>query len=114
MIRIVLDVLIAIGVFFAFAGVVGILRMPDTFCRMQSSTNITTFGVIFVLLAAIIYCFFVTHNYEMGVKAIVLCVFYIVTNPIAANSLAKAAYCHNIRPDKPMEVDQWKEDLEEC
>ena len=37
--RIVVDILIVISIFFAFAGVVGMLRMPDSFTRMQSSTN---------------------------------------------------------------------------
>jgi len=29
----------AIGAFFNFAGVVGILRMPDPFCKLQTSTK---------------------------------------------------------------------------
>ena len=40
--RIVADVFIGLGCFFALAGVVGLLRMPDAFCRMQSSTNISS------------------------------------------------------------------------
>ena len=44
--RIIADVCIALGCFFALAGVVGLLRMPDAFCRMQSSTNITTLGIL--------------------------------------------------------------------
>ena len=46
MLRIIIDVLIAVGAFFALAGTLGILKMPDTFCRMQASTCITTMGVI--------------------------------------------------------------------
>ena len=38
--EIIMLILIIIGIFFTFAGVVGILRMPDTLCRLQSSTNI--------------------------------------------------------------------------
>ena len=53
--RYVYDVLILISLFFAFAGVVGILRMPDAFCRMQSSTNITTMGMVGVIVAGILY-----------------------------------------------------------
>ena len=42
--RIVIDVLLAVGAFFALVGTLGILRMPDTFCRMQASTCISTLG----------------------------------------------------------------------
>ena len=50
----VIYVLIGISLFFAFAGVVGLLRMPDAFCRMQSSTNISTLGVLGVIIAGIL------------------------------------------------------------
>ena len=110
--NIAIDILIGLSVFFAFAGVVGMLRMPDTFCRMQSSTNIATFGVLGVIIAGILYSFFVLHDNEMGVKIIVLGVFYIITNPVSGHAIAKGAYRHGIRPDKEMETDQYKEDLE--
>ena len=51
MLRIIIDVLIAVGAFFALAGTLGVLKMPDTFSRMQASTCITTMGVIGVGLA---------------------------------------------------------------
>ena len=35
-------ILLVIGVFFAFIGVLGILRMPDVFGRLQASTCIAT------------------------------------------------------------------------
>ena len=44
MLRIIIDVLIAVGAFFAIAGTLGVLKMPDTFSRMQASTCITTMG----------------------------------------------------------------------
>ena len=110
--NIAIDILIGLSVFFAFAGVVGMLRMPDTFCRMQSSTNIATFGVLGVIIAGILYSFCVLHDGEMGVKIIVLGVFYIITNPVSGHAIAKGAYRHGIRPEKEMETDQYKEDLE--
>ena len=52
--RIIIDLFIAGGCFFAFAGAVGLVRMPDTFTRMQSSTNITTLGVLLTLIGALL------------------------------------------------------------
>ncbi len=73
--RIAIDILIALDLIFALAGVIGMLRMPDTFCRMQSSTNVATFGVLGVIIAGILYSFGVLGNGEMGVKLIVLGIF---------------------------------------
>ena len=69
--RILVDVCIVFGLFFAFAGVVGMLRMPDSFCRMQSSTNVSTFGVLGVIAGGILYAGFSLHNAEMVVKLVV-------------------------------------------
>ena len=53
--RIVIDVLIAVGAIFALAGTIGLLKMPDIFSRMQASTCISTMGVIGVAIGA--WCF---------------------------------------------------------
>ena len=138
--RIAIDILIGISVIFALAGVVGMLRFPDSFCRMQSSTNISTFGVLGVILGGILYVMFVfetpdiamavklgvmgviiagclysgfmLHDWQMFVKLLVLGVFYIITNPIAGHAIAKAAYKKGIRPEKEMVCDKYGEDLE--
>ena len=111
--RIVIDILIAASVLFAFAGVVGMLRMPDTFCRMQSSTNISTFGVLGVILGGILHAVFELGNGEMAVKLAVLGVFYLITTPISGHAIAKGAYWHGVRPEKKMVCDQMEEDLED-
>ena len=110
--NIVICIFIALSLFFAFAGVVGILRMPDTFSRMQVSTCITTFGVLGVIIGGILYSIFMLHNSEMVVKLVVLGIFYIITNPIASHALAKGAYWHGVRPEKEMCCDKYGEDLE--
>ena len=113
--RIAIDALIVVSLFFALAGVVGMLRMPDTYCRMQSSTNIGTFGVIFVLIGAILYALFMYEEPEvtMAVKIGLLLVFYIVTNPISGHAIAKAAYRKGIRPEAGFVIDAYGEDLED-
>ena len=110
--NIVICIFIALSLFFAFAGVVGILRMPDTFSRMQVSTCIPTFGVLGVIIGGILYSIFMLGNSEMAVKLAVLGVFYIITNPIASHALAKGAYWHGVRPEKEMVCDKYREDLE--
>ena len=110
--NIVICIFIALSLFFAFAGVVGMLRMPDTYSRMQVSTCISTFGVLGVIIGGILYSIFMLGNSEMAIKLAVLGVFYIITNPIASHALAKGAYWHGVRPEKEMVCDKYREDLE--
>ena len=53
-VRIIADVLIAIGAIFALAGTIGILKMPDTFSRMQASTCVPTLGMLGAMLGALL------------------------------------------------------------
>jgi multicomponent Na+:H+ antiporter subunit G len=108
----VIYVLIGLSVFFALAGVVGMLRMPDAFCRMQSSTNIATFGVLGVIIGGILYSAIYLHNGGMAVKLAVMGAFYIVTNPIASHAIAKGAYRHGVKPCDKTVCDKYGEDME--
>ena len=44
---------------------------------------------------------------------IVLCLLILTVNPIGAHSIAKGAYKNGIRPDKEMEIDDYRRDFDE-
>ena len=111
-IRILSDVLIACGAFFALVGVLGILRMPDTFCRMQASTCVSTLGVLGVALGGVLYAACVMHSASAAVKIAVIGLLILVTNPVGSHALAKGAYKAGIRPEAPMETDDLGRDSE--
>ena len=48
-------VLLAVGLFFSFVGVLGFLRMPDVYGRLQASTCIPTMGNICLILGGVVY-----------------------------------------------------------
>lgn len=108
----VIYALIIISLFFAFAGVIGMLRMPDAYCRMQSSTNVGTLGTLGVMIAAVLYSAIYLHDGGMAVKSAVIGIFLILTNPIAGHALAKGAYHHGVRLSKKTIVDKYGEDME--
>ena len=110
--KIISDILIAVGAFFALVGVIGILRMPDTFCRMQASTCVATLGVLGVSLGALIHAIFIMGSAGTAVKVCVIALLILVTNPIGSHSIAKGAYKAGIRPDKAMETDDLGRDSE--
>lgn len=110
--RIVIDVLMAVGAFFALAGVLGILRMPDTFSRMQASTCVTTMGMLGVMLGALLYAIFVMGAPGTAVKVGLVGLLILITNPIGSHAIAKGAYKAGIRPETPMETDDLGRDSE--
>ena len=103
--RIIIDLFIVGGCFFALAGAVGVVRMPDTFSRMQSSTNITTLGVLLTLVGALLYCIFVWKSWGSAAKVIMIGVLTILANPVCGHVMARAAYRTGIRPERELVID---------
>ena len=111
--RIVIDLFLLLGAVFALAGTIGVAKMPDTFCRMQASTCITTMGVLGVGLGALLYTIFVMGSAATAVKVCVICGLVLVTNPVGAHAIAKGAYQAGIRPRKKMEIEDYRRDFNE-
>ena len=111
--RAIMDVFLVVGLFFALAGTLGILKMPDAFSRMQASTCIATMGVIGVVIAGLVYSIGVMHSAGTAVKIAVIGLLILVTNPIGSHVLAKGAYKAGIRPEKKMETDELGRDFDD-
>lgn len=81
-------VLMVIGGLFMLLAALGIVRMPDLFTRMQASTKAATLGVSCTLLASAVYFG------ELGIttRALATIVFFLITSPIAAHMIGRAAY----------------------
>ncbi|MCK5224233.1 monovalent cation/H(+) antiporter subunit G, partial [Candidatus Calescamantes bacterium] len=64
-------IIIGIGVLFNLFGCIGLLRMPDVYCRLQAATKCVTLGICFVLIGVVVI---VGFN-PLGVKALICMVF---------------------------------------
>jgi len=75
------------GLFFLLGGL-GVLRMPDTFNRIQAGTKATTLGAFSVLIGVGL------ANFEWAwiSKVLIIIVFVIISNPIGSSAIAKATY----------------------
>ena len=113
LIRIIADVLLLIGAVFALAGTIGILKMPDTFSRMQASTCVSTLAILCIGLGALVYAIFAMHSASAAVKIAVIVLLVFVTNPVGSHAIAKGAYRAGIRPEKRMETDEYGRDFDE-
>jgi len=106
--RIIIDLFLAVGCFFALAGTVGMIRMPDAYTRMQSSTNITTLGILGILAACFLYAVDQSTAATV-VKIALLAVFSLITAPVAGHALARAAHRKGLKPE-PSVCDDYAKD----
>ena len=113
LIRIIADLFLLIGAVFALAGTIGTLKMPDTYSRMQASTCISTMGVLGVAIGALLYTIFVMGSASASIKVAVIALLIFVTNPVGSHAIIKGAYRAGFRPEKPMEVDEFRRDFDE-
>ena len=81
--------LAVIGLAFSLSGVVGILRMPDVYSRIQCSSKTITMGALPVLIALVVAEGPVS---PYGSRALLVAVLLLVLNPVASHALARAAY----------------------
>lgn len=107
--RIIVDLLIIFGCYFVFAGVVGILRMPDVFCRLHSCTSIATFGMLGIVLGTSLWTL-LNGNIAMGIKILLIGVFIILTYPISGHAICKGAYKSSSKPHREMVCDDYGRD----
>ena len=89
MIEVIVIVLAAVGLAFSLSGALGIVRMPDVYCRIQCSSKAITMGALPVLIALVIGEGPVT---SYGSRALLVAVLLLVLNPAASHALARAAY----------------------
>ena len=88
MAQVISQILLLIGAGFMLIAAIGVMRMPDLFMRMHSSTKSATLGVGFMMLGTAVY--FADLAITTRVLAVVL--FLFVTAPVAAHVIGRAAY----------------------
>lgn len=92
-----------LGAFFLLLGALGIVRMPDSYNRIQAGTKATTLGTLLFLLGIGIY------NPVWFPKLIVLILFILFTNPVSSHVLARSAHSIGIRLTEETVVDKLKD-----
>lgn len=83
---------ILIGMAFMLISALGVVRMPDLYLRMSASTKSSTLGVAFILLAAAV------HFYDLSIsgRSIATIIFIMITAPVAAHMMGRAAYFNGV------------------
>jgi len=82
------------GVFFVFAGTLGVLRLPDFFTRIHAAGMTDTLGVELILLGLIIQ----SGLSLLSLKFLLVAFFLVLTSPTATHAIANAAYHAGLKP----------------
>ncbi|PWK68994.1 monovalent cation/H(+) antiporter subunit G [Aminobacter sp. AP02] len=80
------SIVVLVGAFFLFSAGLGLLRMPDTFTRIQAGTKASTLGNILVLAGLGIY------HPEWALKLLIIAYFVLMTNPLSSHALSRVAH----------------------
>lgn len=101
-------IFICVGIAFDFFGVLGLVRLPDVYNRLQAATKCVTFGS-----AGILFGTFLMQGFtDFGFKALLGILFIFLTAPVAAHAIARAAHRSGIKLSDQTIVDRYQEDKE--
>ncbi len=90
--RIFGEFIVLIGSIICLLGAIGIVRFPDAYAKLHSSTKCLSAGGTLVFLG-IMMCF--ARPYVVP-KVILLIVFFFFSNPVSTQALARACYKRRI------------------
>lgn len=82
------------GLFFVFAGTIGVLRLPDFYTRIHAAGMTDTLGAELIMLGLIIQAGFSLLSLKLLLVAFIL----LITSPTATHALANAAHHAGLKP----------------
>lgn len=83
----------SLGAIFILLAGIGLLKMPDFYMRVSISTKAITLGTGLILIAAAL----AFQDFSITSRVIAIILFIILTAPVAAHMIGKAAYFTGIK-----------------
>ena len=85
---------IAVGVIALLIGSLGLIKLPDVYCRIHAVGMIDTAGASFIILGMIIHQGFSLVSFKLALIG----VFLFFTSPIATHAVAQVAHKMGVKP----------------
>ena len=87
-------ILVVMGIFLFASGTLGLIRLPDFYCRMHATGKCDTLGALLALLGMVVY-----NGFNLvSLKIIFVAVFIFVANPTATHAIGRAALVNGVKP----------------
>ncbi|MCK4563595.1 MAG: monovalent cation/H(+) antiporter subunit G [Verrucomicrobia bacterium] len=93
-----------LGSVLSLIAAVGVLRMPDVFIRMHAATKVGTVGVSSITIGVMIHFGTLT----VTSRGVLVIAFFLLTAPVAAHMIARAAYRSGVSLWLLTRIDEWK------
>lgn len=81
-------ILLGCGTFFALVAAIGVVRFPDIYMRLSAASKASTLGTSFILAAVALFF----SSGAVAGKTVAIIAFTLLTAPVAAHMLGRAAY----------------------
>ncbi len=104
MIEIISGVFLILGSLFILLSAIGIIKMPDLYTRMSATTKASTLGIGLVLIGTA----FFWGNVGIVVRSIAIITFLLLTAPVAAHIIGRAAYFDKVPLWDKTQIDELK------
>lgn len=94
--------LISVGIFFFFAGAVGVIRFPDFYSRLHPAGMIDSMGLLLSMSGLALYV--LSHggltgtNILTAIKIILIVIFVYITSPTATHAIVDAGIRAGLAP----------------
>ncbi len=102
-------ILILVGAFFTLVAAIGLIRLDDVYMRMHAASKAGTLGSGMLLLSIAVY----SSELDVIMRAIIGVVFFLLTAPVSAHLLARAAYKAGYHPSPQTRRDALAERTDE-
>jgi multicomponent Na+:H+ antiporter subunit G len=86
-VEVISSVFIIVGVVFMLISAIGIVRLPDFYIRMSAITKAATMGLGLIVVGIGIYF----NDITISGKVIAIIFFILITSPVSAHIIARAA-----------------------
>lgn len=100
------DVLVLLGVLVMTLGVYGMVRLPDAYTRLHAAGKAVFLGVMPLLLSSAL-----TGDPGVILRVILIAFFLLVTTPVSAHVIGRAAYLKGEKMNTPEAMDESGRDL---
>jgi multicomponent Na+:H+ antiporter subunit G len=93
------DVAVVLGLLVMTIGVFGVYRMPDIYTRLHAAGKAVFLGVVAFVVASSM-----TGDGAIIARGLLIAVFLVITTPVGAHVIARAAHAHDTDPteDRPV------------
>lgn len=95
------DALVVIGVLVMTIGVIGMIRMPDTYTKTHAASKAVFLGVISLLVASL-----ASGQADIIFRVLLIIGALVITTPVAAHVVGRAAYDRAELMRSPNPVDE--------